>query len=57
MLPEIWEKVVASDGQYFQWYIFSYFLKIKHFHKKKQQEIIQNPNIIRATICYIGSIT
>ena len=27
ILPERWEKVVASDGQYFEWSIGNHFLK------------------------------
>ena len=30
ILPERCEKVVASDGQYFQWHILYLFFKIKH---------------------------
>ena len=35
-LPKIWAKVVANDGQYFDWFICNHFFTIKlHFHKKK----------------------
>ena len=34
-LPEWWEKVVANDGPYFEWFICNHFFTIKlHFHQK-----------------------
>ena len=44
-LPEIWAKVVANDGHYFEWFIFNHFFTIKlRFHLKKQQELSCTPN-------------
>ena len=34
-LPERWAKIVANDGQYFEWLICNHFFTIKlHFHQK-----------------------
>ena len=39
-LLERWEKVVAYDGQYFEWFICNHFSTIKlDFPKKKQREL------------------
>ena len=35
MLPERWEKVLASDGQHSQWHIANKFLKIKFYFSWK----------------------
>ena len=44
-LPEKCAKVVANDGQYFEWFICNHFFTIKlHFHWKKQRELSYAPN-------------
>ena len=41
MLPEKWEKVVSSDGQYFNWNDFVPYILNKVLFCKKQRELIQ----------------
>ena len=38
ILPQRWEKIVASDGHYFQWHISNYFLKLKYYFSWKSSE-------------------
>ena len=34
-LPERWEKIIANNGQYFEWFICNrFFTKKLHFHQK-----------------------
>ncbi|KAG5317326.1 MOS1T transposase, partial [Pseudoatta argentina] len=45
VLPERWEKVVSSDGQYFKQNVcFPYILNTSFYFVKKQRELIQGPN-------------
>ncbi|KAG5324230.1 NCASE ceramidase, partial [Pseudoatta argentina] len=45
VLPERWEKVVNSDGQYFKSNVcFPYILNTSFYFVKKQRELIQGPN-------------
>ncbi|KAG5319591.1 MOS1T transposase, partial [Pseudoatta argentina] len=45
VLPERWEKVVSSDGQYFKSNVcFPYILNASFYFVKKQRELIQGPN-------------
>ena len=40
-LLQRWAKVVANDGQYFEWFICNHFLTIKlHFHQKNSGNLI-----------------
>ena len=40
-LPEIWAKVVANDGQYFESFICNHFSTIKlHLHKKNSGNLV-----------------
>ena len=40
-LPKRWAKVVAYDGQYFEWFICNHFFTIKlHFHQKNSGNLI-----------------
>ena len=44
ILPEKWEKVVFSDGQYFNWNAFvPYILNKILILEEKQRELIQGP--------------
>jgi len=44
---ERWEKVVGSDGQYFNWSVHSFCFEINAFlNTKKRTELICTPNII-----------
>ncbi|KAG5305782.1 MOS1T transposase, partial [Pseudoatta argentina] len=44
VLPERWEKVVSSDGQYFKLNVcFPYILNTSFYFVKKQRELIQGP--------------
>ena len=40
-LPERWAKVVANDGQYFEWFISNHFFTINlHFHQKNSGNLV-----------------
>ena len=40
-LPERWAKVVANDGQCFEWFIFKHFFTIKlHFHQENSGKLV-----------------
>ena len=44
-LLERWEKVIGSDGQYFNWFVHSFCFKINAFlNIKKRTELICTPN-------------
>ena len=44
-LPERWVKVVANDGQYFEWFICNHFSTMKlHFHQKNSGNLV--PHLI-----------
>jgi len=44
MLPEGWEKIVASDGRYFEQKTLYSFFTIKPQFLQKQRELIDTPN-------------
>ena len=53
-LPERWEKVVSSDGQYFNWSVHSFCFEINAFlNTKKRTELICTLNIIIITKKYV----
>jgi len=50
-LPERWEKIVGSDGQYFNWFVHSFCFEINPFlNIKKRTELICTPNIIKCIL-------
>ena len=57
MLSERWVKVLASDGQYFQWHVFINFWKYSiTFHKKSARTYSKSKYIITHwEICFVLS--